>query len=176
MVPIIFYIAHCCSVTPSCLILCNPWTAAHQASLSLIISWSLPKFMSIVISDSIQPSHPMMHSSPSVLNLSHHQRLSNESDVRLSGDQNTGASASSSVLPMKIQGWSPLRLTSLISLLSKGLSGVFSSTTVQRHQIFGTPHLPYCPVLTTTCDHWKTKALNIWTSVSIVISAFQHTV
>ena len=50
-------------------------------------------------------------------------------------DQNTGASAS--VLPVNIQGWSPLRLTGLISLLSKGLSGVFSSTTVRRHQFFG---------------------------------------
>ena len=49
------------------------------------------------------------------------------------GDQNTGASAVPSVLPMSIQG----RLTSLFSLLSKGLSGVFSSTRVQRHQFFG---------------------------------------
>ena len=49
-------------------------------------------------------------------------------------DQNTGASASASVLPIKIQGWFPLRLTGLISLLSTGLSGVFSSTTVWRHQ------------------------------------------
>ena len=52
-------------------------------------------------------------------------------------DQNTGASASASLLPVNIQGWPPLRLTGLISLLSKGLSGVFSSTTVQRHQFFG---------------------------------------
>ena len=52
-----------------------------------------------------------------------------------SDDQNTGASAS--VLPVNIQGWSPFRLTSLISLLSKRLSGVFSSTTVWRHQFFG---------------------------------------
>ena len=54
-----------------------------------------------------------------------------------SGDQNTGASASASVLPMSIQGWFPLRLTGLISLLSMGLSGVFSRTPVQRHQFFG---------------------------------------
>ena len=53
-----------------------------------------------------------------------------------SGDQNTGASASASVLPKSIQGWFPLRLTGLISLLSKGLSRVFSSTTVRRHQFF----------------------------------------
>ena len=51
-----------------------------------------------------------------------------------SNDQNTGASAS--VLPVNILGWSPLRLTGLI-LLSKGLSWVFSSTTIRRHQFFG---------------------------------------
>ena len=54
-----------------------------------------------------------------------------------SDDQNTGTSALASVLPVNIQGWSPFRLTGLISLLSKGLSGVFSSTTVRRHQFFG---------------------------------------
>ena len=46
-----------------------------------------------------------------------------------SDDQNTGVSASASILPMSIQGWFPLRLTGVISLLSKGLLGVFSSTT-----------------------------------------------
>ena len=54
-----------------------------------------------------------------------------------SGDQNTGASASASVFSMSIQGWFPLRFTGLISLLSKGLSEVFSSITVQRNQFFG---------------------------------------
>ena len=54
-----------------------------------------------------------------------------------SESQNTRASASESVLPVNIQGWSPLRLTGFISLLSKGLLGVFCSTTVQRHQSFG---------------------------------------
>ena len=54
-----------------------------------------------------------------------------------SNDQNTGASASASVLPVIIQGWSPLKLTGLISLLCKGLSGVFSSMTVRRHWFFG---------------------------------------
>ena len=50
-----------------------------------------------------------------------------------SGGQSIGASASASVLPMNIQGWCPLGLTGLISLLSKGLSRVFSNTTVQEH-------------------------------------------
>ena len=54
-----------------------------------------------------------------------------------SGDQDIGASASASVLPMSIHGWFPLGWT-LISLLSKGLSRVISSTTVQKHQFFST--------------------------------------
>ena len=59
------------------------------------------------------------------------------SQLFTSDDQNTGALASASALPTSIQGWFPLRLTSLVSFLSKGLSGVFSSTTVQRHHFFG---------------------------------------
>ena len=54
-----------------------------------------------------------------------------------SDNKNTVVSASASVLPVNIQDWSPLRLIGLISLLAKGLSGVFSSTTVRRHQFFG---------------------------------------
>ena len=54
-----------------------------------------------------------------------------------SAGHSIGASASAPVLPMNIQGWFPLGLTALISLLSKGLSRVFSSTTVQKHQFFG---------------------------------------
>ena len=55
-----------------------------------------------------------------------------------SGGQSIGASASASVLPMNIQDWFPLGLIGWISLQSKGLSRVFSNTTVQRHQFFGT--------------------------------------
>ena len=54
------------------------------------------------------------------------------------GGQSIGASASASVLPMNIQGWFPLGLTGWISLLSKGLSRVFSSNTVLKNQFFGT--------------------------------------
>ena len=53
-----------------------------------------------------------------------------------SGGQDIGAYASASVLPMNIQVWFPLGLNGLISLLSKGLSRVFSNTTVQKHQFF----------------------------------------
>ena len=55
-----------------------------------------------------------------------------------SGAQSIGASASASVLPMNIQDWFPLGWTGWISLLSKGLSRVFSNTTVQKHQFFNT--------------------------------------
>ena len=73
-------------------------------------------------------------------------------------DQNIGASASASVLPMNIQGWSPLGLTALSSLLSKGLSRVFSSTTVWKHQALALSLL-YGPFLTSvhfscTCRAW----------------------
>ena len=71
-----------------------------------------------------------------------------------SGGQNIGASASVSVLPMNIRDWFPLGWTDLISLQSKGLSRVFSSTTVGKHQFFGAQpslwsnsHIPYITVL-----------------------------
>ena len=75
------------------------------------------------------------------------------SQLFTSNDQNTGASASASVLPMSIQSWFPLRLTGLIFLLSKRLPGVFLSTIVRRHQFFCV--LPfYGQTLTTVRDHW----------------------
>ena len=97
------------------------------------------------------------------------------SQLLASGDQNTGASTSASVLPMSIQGRFPLRLTGLISLLSKGLSGVFSSTTVGRHQCFWhsaffTVQLSQ-PYVTTG----KTIALTIQTFVRRVMSLLFNT-
>ena len=82
-----------------------------------------------------------------------------------SGGQSIGASASASVLPMNIQDWFPLGLTGSISLLSKGLSGVFFSTTILRHSAFCMVQLshPY-----TTAG--KTKALTIWAFVGKVLS------
>ena len=59
------------------------------------------------------------------------------SQLFTSGSQSIGVSASASVLPMNIQGWSPLGWTGWISLQSKGLSRVFSNTTVQKRQFFG---------------------------------------
>ena len=73
-------------------------------------------------------------------------------------DQNNGVSASTSILPTTIQGWVPLKLTGWISLQSKGLSGVSSSTTVQKHQFFGTLPLPASSHIRT----WPLGRLKPW--------------
>ena len=85
--------------------------------------------------------HPTISSSVTPFS-SHPQSLPTSeaflmSQLFTSGGQNIGASASASVRPMNIQGWFPLELTGLISLLSKGLSRLFSSTAVGKHQFFG---------------------------------------
>ena len=88
-----------------------------------------------------------------------------------SGGQSIGASASVSVLPMNIQGWFPLGLSGSISLQSTGLSRVFSSTTVRKHQFFSaqTSLWSNTHIHTTTK---KTIALTIQTLISKVVSLF----
>ena len=73
--------------------------------------------------------------------------------------QSTGVSASSSVLSMNTQDWNPLGQTGWISLQSKGLSRVFSNTTVQKHQFFST-QLSLSLTLTSIHDHWKNHSLD----------------
>ena len=110
----------------------TPWTVACQASLSFIISWSLLKVMSIESvmlsnhSSSVTPfscpqSFPASQSFPM-------------SQLFASGGLGIGASASASVLTMNIQAWFPFRLAGLISVLSRGLSRDFFSTTIWKHQ------------------------------------------
>ena len=76
-----------------------------------------------------------------------------------SGGQSIRASASAAVLPMNIQGWFPLGLTGLISLLSKGLSRVFSNTTVQKHHS-SVLSLLYGATLTSIYDYWKNHSFD----------------
>ena len=113
----------------------TPWTIACQASLSINNSQSSPKPTSIV---SVMPSNHLI--------LCHHLLLlpsmfpsirvfSNESALHIRWSK-IGISASTSVLPMNTQDWSPLGWTVWISLQSKGLSRVFSNTTFQKHQFF----------------------------------------
>ena len=73
------------------------------------------------------------------------------SQLFATGDQNIGASAS--VLPMNIQGWFPLGLTGLMFLLSKGLSRIFSSTIIWKHQFFGSQTSLWSNYHQTTGDH-----------------------
>ena len=108
-----------------------------QAPLSFTISWSLLKFISM---ESVMPSNHLILCWPLLLLPSIFPNIrvfSNELALCIRW-LNIGASASASVLPMIIQGWFPLGLTGLISLLSKGLLSIFSSTTIQKHQFSST--------------------------------------
>ena len=115
----------------------TPWTAAHQASLSIANSRSLLKLMSI---ESVMPSNHLILCRPLLLLPSIFPSIRVFFQLVSSSHQvaKVGVSASASVLPMNIQDWFPLGWTSWISLQSKGLSRVFSNTTVQKHQFFGT--------------------------------------
>ena len=109
----------------------TPWIAACQASLSITNSWNSLKLTSTESVISIQPSHPLSSPFPSAPNPSQHQSFP-MSQLFAWGDQSTGVSALASFLPKKSQGWSPTERTGWISLQSKGLSRVFSNTTLQK--------------------------------------------
>ena len=115
----------------------TPWTAVRQVSLSFTISLSLLKPVSI---ESVMPSNHLILCHP----LSSHLQFFPASgsfpmsQFFTTGGHSVGASVSASVLRINIQDVFPLGLTGLISLQSKGLSRVFSNTTVQKHQFFST--------------------------------------
>ena len=123
------------SVAQSCPTLCDPMNRSMPGLLSITNSRSSLRLTS---SESVMPSSHLVLCRPLFLlpSIAPSIRVfSNESALCISG-QRTGASASASVLPLNIQGWFPFRLTGLISWLSRGLSRVFSSTTVRMHQFF----------------------------------------
>ena len=140
------------------------WTAAHQASLSPTISRSWPKFM--FIASVMQSSHlirfsfcPQSCPASGTFPMSH---------LFTSDDHDTGASASTSVFPVHIQGWSPLRLAGRISLLSKGLSGTqhhSSKASILWHSAFFMVQLSQLHTTTGKSIVWS-----IWTFVSRVAS------
>ena len=114
----------------------TPSIAARQASLSITNSKSLPRLMFIEL---VMPSSHLILCLPLLLLPPIPPSIrdfSNESILRMRWPK-YWSSASASVLPMKTQDWSPLGWTGWISLQSKGLSRVFSNTTVQKHQFFG---------------------------------------
>ena len=110
----------------------TPGACSNSCPLS---QWCHP-----TISSSVVPFSSCLQSFPASGSLPVNQLF-------ISGGQSTGASALISVLPVNIQGWFPLGLTGLISLLSKGLLSVFSSTTVWKHRFFGPQALLYGPTL-----------------------------
>ena len=113
----------------------TPCITALQTSLSITNTWSSLKLMSI---NSVMPSSHLILCLP-LLSCLESFPVSGSfqmSQLFASGGQSTGVSASTSVLPMNTQDWFPLEWTGWISLLSKGLSRVFSNTTVQMHWFF----------------------------------------
>ena len=152
----------------------TPWTVACQASLSFTISQvcsnscPLSQWCQATISSSVAPSPP-------TLNLPQHQGHFQRVSFFSAGGKSIRAAASAPVLSMHIQGWSPLGLTGLISLQSKGLSRLFLSTTVKKHQFFGTQLSLWSishPYMTTG----KTITLTTWTFFGNMVSLFFNTV
>ena len=125
----------CCSVAKLCPTVRDPmdWSIP-----GFPVPHHLPEFVQIhvhLIGDAFQPSHPLSPSS-SAVNLSQHQHLFPVSQLFTSGGQSTGASALASVLPKSIQGWFPLRLTGLISLLSKDSQESSAAPQFKRNSAF----------------------------------------
>ena len=131
---------YCCYlVAKLCLTLCNPWTAARQASLSFTVSQSLPKLVSI---DLVMPFNHLVLCCPLLLLPSIFPSIrvfSNESVLHIRWSKYWSFSFSFSINPSnEYSGLISFRIDWFDSLLSKGFSRVFSSTTVQEHQFFGT--------------------------------------
>ena len=151
------YILVCYSVTKLCPTLCNPMDCSPPG---FPILHYLPEFAQTHvhwISDAIQPSHPLSpafsfcpQSFPASVSFPRNQ-------LCISGGQSPGASAS--ILPMNIQGWFPLGLNGLISLQPKGLSRVFSSTTIKSISSLELS-LFYGPTVTSVHDYWKNHSFD----------------
>ena len=139
--------------------LCDPM---NRSTPGLPVHHQLPEFTQTHVhrvSDSIQPSHPLTSPSPPALNPSPASGSFSMNQLFAWGGQNIGISASASVLPMNTQDWSPLGWTGWIFLQSKGLSRVFSNTTVQSidSSVFSFLH---SPTLTSIHDYWKNHSLD----------------
>ena len=119
------------------LLFATPWTAARKASLSITNSQSLLKPTSIGL---VMPSNHLILCCPFSFCLQSFPASGSflMSQFFISGGHSIGVSVSISVLPMNTQDCSPLGWTGWVSLQSKGLSRVFSNTSVQKHQFFGT--------------------------------------
>ena len=123
----------CCSVTKSCLTLCDPM---NYSTSGFPVLHYLPEFAKTHVcwvGDANQPSHPLSSPSPSAFSLSQHQGLFQW----VSSSSQVAKVFSFSISPFNEYSGFPSEWTGWISLQSKGLSRVFSNTTVQKHQVFG---------------------------------------
>ena len=135
----------------------TPWTTARQASLAITNSRSLCKPCHLsqwchpTISSSVLPFSSHFQSFPASWSFQMSQFFA-------SGGRSIIVSASTSVLSINVQDWFPIGWTGWISLQSKGLSRVFSNTTVQKHQFFSTQL--YSPTLTSIHDNSKNHSFD----------------
>ena len=127
----------CCSVIQLYLTIFDPMDCSTPA---FPVLHYLPGLLKLIFIELRMPSNHLILCHPLLLLPSIFPSIRSfpVSQLFAAGGQSTGASASASVLPMNSHSWFPLGLTGLISLLCKGLSRVFSNTTVQKHQFFGT--------------------------------------
>ena len=147
-----------CSVTQSYPTLCDPMDCSTPG---FPVHHQLPELAHTHVyrvGEAMQPSHPLLSPSPLAFSLPASGSFQ-MSQFFTSGGQRIGVSASASVLPMNIQNRFSLRLTGWISFQSKGLSRVFSNTTVQKHQFFMLSFL-YRPTLTSIHNYWKNHSFD----------------
>ena len=156
----------CCSAAKSCLTLCNfmdcrlhcPSLCLRVCSNSCPLSW----WCYLTISSSDVPFSSFPQSSPASV-----------SQLFTPRGQSIGASVLASVLPMNIQGCFPLGLSALTSLMSKGLLGlsmVFSSTIIWKHQFFSAQPSSW------SSSHWLTLITDYWEDHSFCYMPFVHKV
>ena len=136
----------------------TPWTAGHQASLSITNTQILFKDIYITM---VMPSnhlilcHPLLPPSifPSI-------RVFPVNQLFTSDGQSIGVSASALVLPMNIQDWFPLKWTAWVSSLSKGLSRVFANTRFPKSINSSALSFLYSPILTSIHDYWENHSFD----------------
>ena len=143
----------CFSVAKSCPTLCNPWTATHPASLSFTVSHSLLKFMlSLWCHQTVSSSALFCFCLQSFPVLGYFP----VSWLFISGSRSIRVLDSASVLPVNIQGWFPLGLTGLISLLSRESSPASQFESINSSAL----SLLYGPTLTSIHDYWKNHSFD----------------
>ena len=128
------YNFYCCSVAKLCPTLCDPMNCSMPGFPVLHYLLRLAQTHVHWVCDAIQPPHPLLPPPHPVLSLSQHQDLLQWSSHQVAKILKLQLQH---VFPVTMQDWFPLGLTGLISSLSKGLSRIFSNTTVQKHQFFG---------------------------------------